>query len=75
MYILTVECEWNSWGDWVGCTKTCGGGVKSRTRNQKTVSVNGEALCDEKMIQRLLCDKDACPGLKLLIIVTDKVIK
>ena len=70
MYILTAECEWNSWGEWEGCTKTCGGGVKYRKRTQKTASVNGEVVCDDEQKVLLNCLTDACPGLKLLIIVT-----
>jgi hypothetical protein len=64
IYILSVECEYNTWGAWSRCSKKCGGGKKSRTRAEKTPAANGEKLCIvASKKQKKKCNKKACSGL------------
>mmetsp|Transcript_90310 Transcript_90310/g.173121 ORF Transcript_90310/g.173121 Transcript_90310/m.173121 type:complete len:1602 (-) Transcript_90310:132-4937(-) len=41
-----VNCRWEDWGEWGGCTKTCGTGTKRRDRFVAKLPQGGGALCD-----------------------------
>ena len=40
-----INCEWSDFGDWSDCSKSCGGGEKSRTRFELKQAEHGGAAC------------------------------
>merc|ERR1719462_875999 len=53
---ITLWCQWTSYGE---CSRTCGGGTRSRTR-QCT------GFCDRKEeVQTIPCNTAACPDLRI----------
>jgi len=42
-----VDCVMGPWSDWSSCSRECGGGKRTRTREILTESDNGGALCGE----------------------------
>ena len=58
-----VDCEWDVFGEWISCSKTCGGGEKSRTRSVKTIEQNGGNPCNGEATEIQSCNTDSCPGI------------
>lgn len=59
----TVDCEWDEWGLWTPCSKSCGSSVKKRSRAIKIPKANGGKDCvgvadDERICQKPQCPKD-----------------
>ena len=49
-----VDCEWDDWSQWEGCSVTCGSGFVRRSRTRKLYEKNGGHVCygtedDEKV--------------------------
>ena len=63
MYILTVDCAWNEWGNWTTCSKKCGGGQQSRTKTIRTKAANGGVQCVGESTEEQSCNTDDCLGL------------
>ena len=40
-----VDCEWGIYGVWSSCSKSCGSGVKSRSRSKVQEAENGGSPC------------------------------
>ena len=40
-----VDCKWGPWGEWSSCSKTCGGGLKSLSREMNTPASGGGKPC------------------------------
>jgi uncharacterized protein YegL len=57
-----VDCELEEWSDWAECTRECGGGAQTRSRNIKTKPVFGgkgcDPLTDAQPCNTQSCDKD-----------------
>lgn len=53
-----VDCS-GSWGDWSKCSKSCGGGVETRSFNIKTHPANGGKACP--VDQQQTCNTQVCP--------------
>jgi hypothetical protein len=57
-----VDCELEEWSDWAECTRECGGGAQTRSRNIKTKPVFGgkgcDPLTDAQPCNTESCDKD-----------------
>jgi len=52
-----TECpEWNKWGEWSGCSQTCGSGVMSRRR----YCLNGSG-CPGEPQEKKTCNTVECP--------------
>ncbi|BFY97330.1 hypothetical protein BsWGS_00370 [Bradybaena similaris] len=49
-------CEFGPWTDWSNCSKTCGTGFQSRTRERYGVSKD----CDNSTIETQECNTDEC---------------
>ena len=60
-YVL-VNCLWSSWSDWSSCSKTCGGGVKERSKQVKTPAQNGGSQCQGSAKQTDSCNDQTCLG-------------
>ena len=57
-----INCTWGSYGEWTTCTKTCGGGEKTRSRSEETSASNGGLDCEGNSTERSSCNEDSCPG-------------
>ena len=55
-----VDCEMHGWGSWGSCSKTCGGGTKTRSRSVKTQPKNGGSSCPTTS-ESTSCNTQACP--------------
>jgi len=55
-----VHCEWNEWveGD---CSKTCGGGMMTKTRTEKVSADHGGNECTGLTSEEVSCNVDECP--------------
>ena len=58
---LPVDCVAGDWGEWGGCTKTCGGGLQYRWRNVIQPPKNNGNPCPY-LSQSRACNGDACPS-------------
>lgn len=57
-----VDCQWGDWTKWSTCTKKCGGGSMTRTRDIKEEPRNGGKECDTGyMEEQKACNTDVCP--------------
>eukprot|EP00441_Pelagodinium_beii_P048005 CAMPEP_0197624826 /NCGR_PEP_ID=MMETSP1338-20131121/4350_1 /TAXON_ID=43686 ORGANISM="Pelagodinium beii, Strain RCC1491" /NCGR_SAMPLE_ID=MMETSP1338 /ASSEMBLY_ACC=CAM_ASM_000754 /LENGTH=1716 /DNA_ID=CAMNT_0043195061 /DNA_START=154 /DNA_END=5304 /DNA_ORIENTATION=+ len=56
-----VDCEWNDWQDWRGCSTTCGTGTGMRLRDVKTPMQNGGKECAGGLSQNRECNLRFCP--------------
>merc|ERR1719424_341016 len=54
-----VECGLSHWSAWGKCSKECGGGVQSQTRNLEIKPKNGGKACDALM-QTQPCNTGSC---------------
>eukprot|EP00931_Biecheleriopsis_adriatica_P096084 TRINITY_DN6972_c0_g1_i3.p1 TRINITY_DN6972_c0_g1~~TRINITY_DN6972_c0_g1_i3.p1 ORF type:complete len:1953 (-),score=306.09 TRINITY_DN6972_c0_g1_i3:279-6137(-) len=57
----TQDCWLATWSDWFGCSKTCGGGWKVRTRAMSQAAAGGGRPCDGDMSQGEPCGLADCP--------------
>ena len=55
-----VHCEVSSWSEWTSCTKTCGTGLKSRSRSVVQKSANEGTQCP-KLSSVRSCAEFRCP--------------
>jgi hypothetical protein len=56
-----IDCEWDRWDDWSDCSKTCGGGKKTRSREKKTRAQHGGMSCDGDSKEEMECSTQDCP--------------
>lgn len=58
-----ANCKWGEWEEWGACSKTCGSGEKTRTRDIITAPRSGGKLCEEKSKEEVAeCVLDKCPS-------------
>lgn len=55
-----VDCQVSPWSAWSGCSKTCGGGQRSRTRQVTTQPMHGGAACPA-LQETQACNTQPCP--------------
>lgn len=54
--------SWGSWTSWSVCSKTCGNGLKKRTRTcSKSAAQNGGLACSGSSQQTARCNTQRCP--------------
>lgn len=56
-----TDCVVSNWSAWTTCTRTCGGGSRSRTRTVVSQPQNGGAVCPE-LQQFEICNPQPCVG-------------
>jgi len=62
MRACPVDCKMTQFGPWSQCTKSCGGGVQTRSRTIEQAPLHGGMPCGETVVQRVCgvksCDED-----------------
>ena len=58
---LSANGQWNQWGHWSGCSKSCDGGWERRMRTCQGVAVTGQ-LCEGTGEEVRRCSEQRCPG-------------
>uniref|UniRef100_A0A8C5PH52 ADAM metallopeptidase with thrombospondin type 1 motif 20 n=1 Tax=Leptobrachium leishanense TaxID=445787 RepID=A0A8C5PH52_9ANUR len=57
-----VDGEWGSWGPYSSCSRTCGGGIKSSTREcNHPEPRNGGKYCVGRRMKFRSCNTESCP--------------
>jgi len=59
--VCAVDCKWGDWGDWEGCSKSCGVGASSRYRTKAQVKNMYGKECVGDNFQTEKCGMNACP--------------
>ena len=65
--LTIVDCEWSQWQRWSGCSKTCGGGSRSRSRKVEIQAENGGQTCEGDSFQIEDCSTNGCPGNRAVV--------
>lgn len=60
---VTVDGQWGTWGSWITCSVTCGGGSQSRTRTctNPAPQYNGSP-CPNSASSTQACNTHHCPS-------------
>ncbi|KAG5268284.1 hypothetical protein AALO_G00210820 [Alosa alosa] len=63
---VSAPCDrdggWSAWTSWTDCTKSCGGGVKSRRRDCDHPPPQGHGdYCEGRASEIISCNTDHCP--------------
>ena len=66
IFLAKMDCEWDIWSAWSGCTALCGGGTQLRQRIIKQFESNDGLPCQGQGIEQRSCEIDACPGENIL---------
>ena len=72
--ITLGDCIWGEYGEWSTCSSTCGGGTKTRTRQEATPASNGGAPCNGSATETGQCNLDVCPGRYILEDVPKRIL-
>ncbi|XP_076109042.1 coadhesin-like [Mytilus galloprovincialis] len=57
-----VDGRWLSWTNWIGCSKSCGNGLRTRSRTcNNPPPSNGGLPCKGDTLEAELCNKISCP--------------
>ena len=58
-----ADGNWGDWKEWTKCSKTCGSGKRSRTRdcNNPAPALGGKA-CPGSSMESGVCKTNSCPG-------------
>ena len=57
-----VDCQWGAWTPWSPCSKVCGTGLKSRSR-QIAIEASGGRTCTGSTQESIQCVNRACSKL------------
>ena len=61
IYFKIVHCEWDEWQ--IGeCSQTCGGGILTKIRQEKTSAAHGGNECKGEDSIEESCNVQECPG-------------
>ena len=61
-FYIVVDCEWDEFGDWTKCDKSCGGGTQNRVRKVKTKAQHGGKVCEGNARDDRQCNTHNCAG-------------
>ena len=56
-----VDCTWTSWKSWSACTKSCGGGTRTKGRIKSVTETYG-GTCKGNATETQFCNEQKCPG-------------
>ena len=59
-YEFIVNCSWSAWSDWTSCSKTCGNGIRVKSRKVEIPAKNGGSECLGRSRQTQTCNNEAC---------------
>merc|ERR1719510_1243817 len=59
--LVSVNCQWSSWGHWSKCSKSCGNGDKFTLRTKSTTAKFGGKECVGSAKARTSCNQRKCP--------------
>ena len=59
---ILADCKWGPWDAWKLCTKTCGGGSRTKMRKIVQLAVYGGEQCNGSNIETEICNEQICPG-------------
>ncbi|XP_048087726.1 A disintegrin and metalloproteinase with thrombospondin motifs 2-like isoform X2 [Alosa alosa] len=61
--LIRQDGQWSSWSPWGQCSRSCGGGVRFRTRHcNNPHPANGGRMCEGLTYQFELCSREECEG-------------
>eukprot|EP00397_Hematodinium_sp_SG-2012_P007230 GEMP01007272.1.p1 GENE.GEMP01007272.1~~GEMP01007272.1.p1 ORF type:complete len:1040 (+),score=226.82 GEMP01007272.1:331-3450(+) len=55
-----VDCKLSDWENWTSCTKTCGGGLQTRSRTVAVPPAHGGVLCHYSLQEVRECGREKC---------------
>ena len=70
---IEVDCIWGLWKSWSACTKSCGGGTRTKNRSKSITEAYG-GTCLGNWIETQECNMQNCPGKFVLIFLIDLVL-
>ena len=56
-----INCKWSPFGEWTGCTATCGAGLKQRSRTVLQEAINDGRDCVGCRVEIEICNVQECP--------------
>uniref|UniRef100_A0A7S4GQJ7 Spondin-like TSP1 domain-containing protein n=1 Tax=Oxyrrhis marina TaxID=2969 RepID=A0A7S4GQJ7_OXYMA len=60
---MVYDCQWDDWGEWSACTKSCSGGERQRHRKIKVQARNGGKACEPgSAMEMAACHMEECDG-------------
>ena len=66
-----MDCEWNDWGSWNQCSKSCNSGTQKRTRRVLRRAKFGGKRCSGRTTETRRCNEIPCLSkIKFLILVS-----
>lgn len=68
-FFQAANGQWNHWGHWSGCSKSCGGGWEKRIRTCQGAAVTGQQ-CEGNGEEIRRCSEQRCPGKKRVLLNT-----
>ena len=51
---ILADCKWGPWDAWSFCTKTCGGGSRTKSRKIVQIAVYGGNQCNGSLHELLI---------------------
>ena len=78
MFLLApkkIDCEWNEYGQWSECSRTCGDGLQTRNRTIKTLAANGGAECTGFSTDYEVCNVMVCPKFGMILTFFEHILK
>ena len=59
-----IDCQWDNFGEWSVCSKSCGEGTKSRKRSKLNVAKHGGMDCQGNNEEEQSCNLINCTALR-----------
>lgn len=61
MSACPIDCDVSQWSDWTTCSRTCGSGYQTRTREVFSSPKYGGKSCPKSLEETQPCSKHSCP--------------